>query len=115
MFLRVKFFTSRPYDTSTYDVLWELGPVQSPQRMRRQMDISPEAPIEFEIPPNLLDTEGNLIVELTNGSQTPLFFSLQDGMGGSLWPRWLRMELYPGNGGDFMLDSFYRCYWVGCI
>lgn len=91
MFLRIKFFTSRPYDTSTYDVLWELGPVQSPQRMRRQMDISPEAPIEFEIPPNLLDTEGNLIVELTNGSQTPLFFSLQDGMealygqGGFVW------------------------------
>ena len=50
MFLRVKFFTSRPYDTSTYDVLWELGPPETPQRVRRQMDISPEAPIEFEIP-----------------------------------------------------------------
>jgi hypothetical protein len=80
MFLRVKFFTSRPYDTATYDVLWELGPPETPQRMRRQMDISPEAPIEFEIPPNLVDANGNLIVDLTNGSQIPLFFGLEDGM-----------------------------------
>ena len=36
------------------------------------MDISPEAPIEFEIPPNLVDNDGNLIVDLTNGSQIPL-------------------------------------------
>ena len=80
MFLRVKFFTSRPYDTATYDVLWELGPPETPKRMRRQMDISPEAPIEFEIPPNLVDANGNLIVDLTNGSQIPLFFGLEDGM-----------------------------------
>ena len=91
MFLRVKFFTSRPYDTSTYDVLWELGPPETPQRMRRQMDISPEAPIEFEIPPNLVDNDGNLIVDLRNDSQIPLFFALEDGMealyrqGGFAW------------------------------
>lgn len=80
MYLRIKFFTSQPYDTSTYDVLWEIGPPETPQRVMRQMDISPEAPIEFEIPPNLVDANGVLVVDVTNGSQSPLFFPMEDGM-----------------------------------
>lgn len=80
MFLRVKFFTSRPYDTSTYNVVWQLGPPDSPQRVQRQMDIAPETPIEFEMPPNLLDAEGNLIVDIYNDNQEALLFPLEDGI-----------------------------------
>lgn len=80
MFLRVKFFTSRPYDTSTYNVMWEIGPPETPQRVQRRMDIAPEAPIEFLIPPNLLDPEGNLIVDVYNDNQEALLFPLEDGM-----------------------------------
>lgn len=80
MYLRVKFYTSRPYDTATYDVLWEIGPPETPQRVQRRMDISPEAPIEFQIPPNLLDAEGNLVVDVYNDNQEALLFPLEDGM-----------------------------------
>ncbi|MDC0325672.1 ABC transporter permease [bacterium] len=80
MFLRVKFFTSRPYDTSTYNVMWEIGPPETPQRVQRSMDIAPESPIEFLIPPNLLDPEGNLIVDVYNDNQEALLFPLEDGM-----------------------------------
>ena len=80
MFLRVKFFTSRPYDTSTYNVLWQIGPPETPQRERLSMDIAPETPIEFEINPNLLDAEGNLIVDIYNDNQEALLFPLEDGI-----------------------------------
>ncbi len=80
MYLRIKFFTSQPYDTSTYDVVWEIGPPETPQRVQRQMDISPESPVEFEIPPNLLDPEGNLVIDIYNDNQEVLLFPPEDGM-----------------------------------
>ena len=80
MYIRVKFYTSRPYDTATYNVVWQIGPPETPQRVQRRMDIAPEAPIEFEIPPNLLDAEGNLIVDIYNDNQEALLFPLEDGM-----------------------------------
>jgi hypothetical protein len=80
MYIRVKFFTSRPYDTATYNVVWQIGPPETPQRVQRRMDIAPETPIEFEIPPNLLDPEGNLIVDIYNDNQEALLFPLEDGM-----------------------------------
>ncbi len=80
MYLRIKFYTGRPYDTSTYNVLWEIGPPETPQRVQRRMDIAPETPIEFQIPPNLLDPQGNLVVDVYNDNQEALLFPLEDGM-----------------------------------
>lgn len=80
LYLRIKFFTNSAYDTRSYLAFWEIGPPEGFQRVRIQNSISPEAPIEFQIPPNLLDAEGNLTIDFENWNEKALLFPLEDGL-----------------------------------
>jgi hypothetical protein len=79
LYLRVKFFTSTPYDTGTYIAFWDIGP-EGAQRLRIENSISPESPIQFEIQPNMLDSDGVLMVDFENWNQKALLFPLEDGV-----------------------------------
>ena len=76
LYLRVKFFTGSAYDTATYIGFWEIGPPEGARRARIENSISPESPIQFEIPPNLVDAAGVLTVDFANLNDQPLMFPL---------------------------------------
>ena len=76
LYLRVKFFTGSAYDTATYIGFWEIGPPEGARRVRIENSISPESPIQFEIPPNLVDADGVLTVDFANLNDKPLMFPL---------------------------------------
>lgn len=76
LYLRVKFFTGSAYDTATYIGFWEIGPPEGARRARIENSISPESPIQFEIPPNLVDSDGVLTVDFANLNDQPLMFPL---------------------------------------
>ena len=77
--LRVKFRTNSPYDTATYPGLWRIGPPET-QRHDMRNSLSPGSPIQFEIPPDLVDAEGNLHVDFINFNEKALVFPLEDGL-----------------------------------
>ena len=95
LYLRIKFFTASAYDTSTYIAFWDIGPPEGAQRIRIENSISPEAPIQFEIPPNQIDADGILTVDFENWNQKALLFPLEDGVEvlyrkGSFGPNFVR-------------------------
>ncbi len=80
LYLRIKFFTASAYDTKTYLAYWDIGPPEGAQRIRIENSISPEAPIQFEIPPNLIGSDGVLTVDFENWNQKALLFPRGDGV-----------------------------------
>ncbi len=80
LYLRVKFFTGSAYDTATYKGFWVIGPPEGAQRFLIENSLSPDAPIQFEIPPNLVDADGILTVDFANGNDKPLMFPLGEGL-----------------------------------
>ncbi len=80
LYLRVKFFTASAYDTNTYLAYWDIGPPEGAQRERIENTISPEAPIQFEIAPNLIDSDGVLTVDFENWNDKALLFPLDGGV-----------------------------------
>lgn len=79
LYLRIKFFTASAYDTKTYLAFWDIGPPEGAQRIRIENSISPEAPIQFEIPPNLIGADGVLTVDFENWNEKALLFPRGEG------------------------------------
>jgi hypothetical protein len=86
LYLRVRFHTAETAINPdlakagvTYRAYWEVGPPGSPERVRREMSLSPEAFHEFEIPSNIFDDKGILTVEFRNYNENALLFPLDDG------------------------------------
>ena len=80
MYLRIKFYTASAYDTNTYLAYWDIGPPEGAQRLRIENSISPEAPIQFEIPPNMVDSDGILTIDFENWNEKALLFPIGEGV-----------------------------------
>ncbi len=94
LWLRVRFLSSSPYDTSTYVCHWRVGP---PGTQRRDFSntLAPGDPILFPLAPDLADGEGVLTVDFYNANASPLSFGLEDGIEvlyrkGGMLPNFLR-------------------------
>ncbi len=85
LYLRIKFFTASAYDTNTYLAYWDIGPPEGAQRVRIENSISPEAPIQFEIEPNLVDSDGVLTIDFENWNEKALLFPRGEGVEVLYW------------------------------
>jgi len=78
--LRIKFHTSSINPDDQYTTFWRVGPTNS----SRQVELAERMPAdsfqEFTIPPNLLDDQGRLWIEVGNPNDTELVFPLGEGM-----------------------------------
>ncbi len=79
--LRIRFRTSRYNDGQTYATLWQIGNPDSPASKRIAQVLPPESFQEFDIP-NLIDNDGNLIIEVANppDNGVDLLFDTNDGL-----------------------------------
>lgn len=84
LFLRVKFYTPLPPGVSltpaTYDTGWSIGPPDTAQIYRMQLNLAAETFHEIPVPPGLIDSRGVLTVEFYNLGETALLFPLEDGL-----------------------------------
>ncbi|MBK9139472.1 MAG: hypothetical protein IPM17_12045 [Verrucomicrobia bacterium] len=80
MFLRIKFLTPIPEDTKTYIGLWRIGPAGSPRQMVQELSQAANTFHEIPLNPNLLDEQGKLTIEYANGSDSVLYFPLEEGI-----------------------------------
>jgi ABC-type transport system involved in multi-copper enzyme maturation permease subunit len=78
--LRVKFHTANANQEATYTTLWKVGPTNS----TRQAELSETFPAdsfqEFSLPPNLLDDQGRLWIQVGNPNDLDLTFPLEEGV-----------------------------------
>lgn len=80
VYARVKFFANEKSPTGNYAAVWDVGPLDSPDRQRTERLMAAETFYEIELPPNLLDAEGRLHLEFINLNETAILFPLEDGL-----------------------------------
>jgi hypothetical protein len=78
--LRIKFQTASPNPETLYTTLWRVGPTNS----ARQVEMAETFPADsfqvFTVPPNLLDDQGRLWIEVGNPNDVNLTFPLGEGI-----------------------------------
>lgn len=99
LFMRVKFIamshTSTFEDERSFPMSFEVGPIDSPKDWRVVEMITPNTFHEIEIPPGLIDENGDLTIKFLNRQDDTFFFDLNDGMEvlyrrGAFVPNYLR-------------------------
>jgi hypothetical protein len=80
--LRVKFNAAQKSSSGTYLALWQVGVPGTTNFWETQtpMSLAADTVHEFQIPPNLFDTNGVLTIVFVNPNDTALLFPLEDGM-----------------------------------
>ena len=79
--LKIKFEAASRSPMGTFLGLWEIGnPETTNFAVLAPMSLAPETFHEFQIPPNLCDTNGMLTITFVNENNTSLTFPLEDGM-----------------------------------
>ena len=79
--VRVKFTAAQKSAGGTYLALWQVGVPETARVWRSPpMSLAPDTVHEFQIPPNLFDTNGVLNIIFVNPNETALLFPLSDGM-----------------------------------
>ncbi len=79
LFARVKFFVNQKSASGNYQAIWEVGPLDSPNRQRNERLMAAETFYEILLPPGLLDDKGVLRVDFINVNETSLLFTLEEG------------------------------------
>ena len=81
LYLRIKFFTAQSNPSGTFITLWQIGNPETKNFVRMDpMSHSAETFHEFQIPPNLFDENGRLLIVMGNPNDTTLLFPLDDGL-----------------------------------
>ncbi len=81
LYLRIKFNTADKSASGTFTGVWQYGiPGKTPVVQTMPMSLAPDTFHEFEIPPNLFDENGLLIIRFLNTNNTTLLFPLEDGL-----------------------------------
>ncbi len=79
LYVRLKFHAAKESPTGTYAVVLVVGPPGSPNRIAQPMKLSASSFHEIEIPPNMIDQDGVLTVDLENRDNVSLLFPLDEG------------------------------------
>jgi hypothetical protein len=79
--LRVKFNSANKSSSGTFVIAWQVGDPNSQRIWQSQpMSLAPDTVHEFQIPPNLFDTNGVLTIVAANLNDTALLFPLDEGL-----------------------------------
>ena len=105
--LRIKFFVAQSVPSGTYYGAWQIGPPNGRRVSVEQASLAADTFHEFSLAPNLLDENGNLVIDFLNYNDTALFFPLDDGL----------EVLYPesGFGLNFVRGLGIICCWLGLL
>ena len=105
--LRIKFFVAQSAASGTYFGAWEIGPPNGRRYAVNQPSLAADTFHEFSVPPDLLDEDGDLVVDFLNYNETALFFSLEEGV----------EVLYPesGFGLNFIRGLGIICCWLSLL
>jgi hypothetical protein len=79
--LRIKFNAANHSTSGTFTLAWQVGDPNSQKFWESQpMSLAPDTVHEFQVPPNLFDSNGVLTIVAANPNDTALLFPIEDGM-----------------------------------
>jgi hypothetical protein len=78
--LRVKFNTGNPNSETLFTTLWRVGPTNSTRQVQLTESLPADSFQEFDLPPDLLDDQGHLWIEIFNPNEVSLTFPMEEGM-----------------------------------
>jgi len=81
LYLRIKFNTAEYSPSGTFTGLWQVGVPDTTHIWRSEpMSLAPDTFHEFQLPPNLFDDNGTIVIAFLNLNNTALLFPLEDGI-----------------------------------
>ena len=80
LFLRVKFYVAQTNAAGSYFGTWQIGSPETRQVFYKDMNVAANSFAEFEVPPNLFDSDGKLRIHFLNRDGTTLLFPMEDGL-----------------------------------
>ncbi|HKQ40756.1 MAG TPA: ABC transporter permease [Verrucomicrobiae bacterium] len=80
LFARLKFFAAQTNALGTYEGTLALGDPRNPAARVIPVSLAAETFHEFEVPANVFDEQGRVMIAFANGSSTALLFPLDEGM-----------------------------------
>lgn len=80
MYIRFKFDPPVPDVGMTFPLSWRFGDVNTHAQYMTNMTLAGESFTEFELPPNLFDSNGVMHVQVLNRGNEPIIFPLGEGM-----------------------------------
>jgi hypothetical protein len=78
--LRIKFQTANPNPDAQYTTVWRVGPINSTRQVEFQETFPADSFQEFPLPPNSLDDQGHLWIEVGNPNDVNLTFPMEEGI-----------------------------------
>jgi ABC-type transport system involved in multi-copper enzyme maturation permease subunit len=78
--LRIKFQTANANPETQFITLWRIGPTNSTRQVELTETFPADSFQEFTVPPNLLDDQGHLWIEVGNPNEVNLTFPLGEGI-----------------------------------
>jgi ABC-type transport system involved in multi-copper enzyme maturation permease subunit len=78
--LRVKFNTANSSPDTLYTTVWRVGPTNSTRNLVLTQSLPADSFQEFDLPPNVLDDQGRLWIEVFNANNVNLTFPMEEGM-----------------------------------
>ncbi|MGC8886829.1 MAG: ABC transporter permease [Verrucomicrobiia bacterium] len=79
LFLRVKFYAAQPTFGGSYLCIWRIGSDKSQRVVELEQNLPGETFNEFPIPPEVIGSDGKLVISFINRNQTALLFPLEEG------------------------------------
>jgi ABC-type transport system involved in multi-copper enzyme maturation permease subunit len=78
--LRIKFQTASPNPDAQFTTFWRIGPTNSSNPVELSETFPADSFQEFTVPPNLVDDQGHLWIEVGNPNDVNLTFPLEEGI-----------------------------------
>ena len=78
--LRIKFQTANANPETQYTTMWRVGPPNSTRQVEFAETFPADSFQEFTLPPNLLDDQGHLWIEVGNPNEVNLTFPMEEGI-----------------------------------
>jgi len=80
LYARTKLFAARTNISGTYQGTWYLGDPRNPASRILPASLAADTFHEFQVPPNIFDEQGRVLIVFQNDSDTALLFPLDEGM-----------------------------------
>jgi len=80
IYLRIKFYVAQPTIGATYLCLWRIGSDTSKQVIELEQRLANETFHEFPVPPDVIGSDGKLVINFVNRNQTAVLFPLDEGL-----------------------------------
>ncbi len=111
--LRIKFQTASANTETLYDTVWRVGPTNSTRQVEMAESFPADSFQDFTLPPNLLDDQGRLWIEVGNPNERQSDFPARRRHRAALSREHLRHQFHARPADHLLLAGLAVLHWTG--